>query len=577
MIRAFVAALALSGCAAAQTETEILNRSADADAPGAQGEAMIAAADPRAVEAGLEILRQGGTAADAAVAVQAVLGLVEPQSSGLGGGGFLVYYGAETEDVTVYDGRERAPAAATQELFYKDDGAPLSFREAWTSGRAAGVPGAVDALRLAQADHGRLEWESLFADPIRLAGEGFKVSPRLNMLLTSLAEVGPLDERPATRNYFYNAEGEAWPVDHVLKNPDYAYTLRAIADNPRALLESGIAGDIVTSARNAPYGSALTEADLADYEAQQRAPICRPYREWLVCSARPPSSGGVAINSALEILEHFPIRDYGPETVEGWHYFIEAQRLAYADRDRYVADNEFVDVPVDALLAEDYLARRAQMVQPDAAIPSIEAGEPFAGADDIGIDSSQPRPSTSHFVIVDGYGNVVSMTTTVESAFGSHIMTNGFLLNNQLTDFALEAYDSEGRPLANAPGPRKRPRSSMSPTIVLDADTRDFVMATGSPGGNSIIAYTLKSLVGVLDWGLDPQDTAELPNVVARGDVVQIDTNFDPEIAEQLRAMGHNVAEPEGEISGIHTVMATETGLVGAADPRREGVARPLD
>lgn len=577
MIRAFVAALALSGCAAAQTETGTLNPSAGADAPGAQGEAMVAAADPRAVEAGLEILRRGGTAADAAVAVQAVLGLVEPQSSGIGGGGFLVHYDAETEEVTVYDGRERAPAAATQELFYKDDGTPLSFREAWTSGRAAGVPGAMDALRLAQANHGRLDWETLFADPIRLADEGFKVSPRLNMLLTRLAEFGPLDERASTRSYFYNEDGEAWPVDHVLKNPDYAYTLRAIADNPRALLESGIAGDIVTAAQGAPHGSALTEADLSAYEAQAREPICRPYREWLVCSAQPPSSGGVAINSALDILENLPIREYGPGTAQGWHYFIEAQRLAYADRDRYVADNEFVDVPVKALLDERYLARRAQMVRPDAAIPSVAAGEPFAGADDVGVDSSQPRPSTSHFVIVDQYGNVVSMTTTVESAFGSHIMTNGFLLNNQLTDFALEAYDAQGRPLANAPGPRKRPRSSMSPVIVLDADTREFVMATGSPGGNSIIAYTLKSLVGVLDWDLTPQAAAELPNVIARGDVVRIDENFDPAIAERLRAMGHNVAEPEGEISGIHTVMATEDGLVGAADPRREGVALSLD
>lgn len=574
MIRAFAAALALSGCAVAQTGTGTATR---ADADIVAGEAMIAAADPRAVEAGLDILRRGGTAADAAVAVQAVLGLVEPQSSGLGGGGFLLHYDAETEEVTVYDGRERAPAAATRELFYKEDGTPLSFREAWTSGRAAGVPGAVDALRLAQADHGRLAWETLFADAIRLAEEGFEVSPRLNMLLTRLAEFGPLDERPATRAYFYDEEGEAWPVDHVLKNPGYAYTLRAIADNPRAMLESGIAGDIVTAARGAPYGSALTEADLAAYEAQEREPICRPYREWLVCSAQPPSSGGVAINSALEILENLPIREYGPETAKGWHYFIEAQRLAYADRDRYVADNEFVDVPVEALLDEDYLARRAQMVRPDRAIPSVKAGNPFAGAEDVGIDSSQPRPSTSHFVIVDQYGNVVSMTTTVESAFGSHIMTNGFLLNNQLTDFALEAYDAQGRPLVNAPGPRKRPRSSMSPVIVLDADTREFVMATGSPGGNSIIAYTLKSLVGVLDWDLTPQAAAELPNVIARGDVVQIDENFDPAIAEALRAMGHNVAAPEGEISGIHTVLAAEDGLVGAADPRREGVARPLD
>lgn len=572
MIRFFLSAAFLAGCAAPQSDAQVAADPAPAETMADGG--MVAAANPHAVEAGLEILRAGGGAADAAVAVQAALGLVEPQSSGIGGGGFLVYFDAATQDVTVYDGRERAPAAATERLFYGEDGELMGFVEAWMSGRAPGVPGAVDALRLAQADHGRLEWSALFDYSVKLAETGFEVSPRLNNLLVRLGEFGPLDERPGTATYFYDARGEARPVGYVLKNPDYAWTLRSIADNPRALLDSDIAGDIVTAARGAPHGSLLTVEDLNAYEAQKEDAVCRPYRVWLVCSAPPPSSGGVAINSALEILENSPIRENGPDTAAGWHYLIEAMRLAYADRDRYVADPEYADVPVDALLDEAYLARRAALVSADAAIKGVEAGDPFAGSETYGEDTTEPAPGTSHFVIVDGAGNVVSMTTTVESAFGSHIFTNGFLLNNQLTDFAREAYDEEGRLLANAPAGGKRPRSSMSPVIVLDRETGEFVLAAGSPGGNSIIAYVLKTVVGVLDWGLTPQQAAELPNVIARGETVRIDEGFSPEIAEALRAMGHKVAEPEGEISGIHAVMKTDDGLIGAADPRREGQAR---
>jgi len=588
MIRVLLACLLLAGCAEAPWRAAAPEpRSEPAPAAAGAGSAsatvpppagtapggMVAAAHPEAVEAGLAMLRAGGSAVDAAAAVQAALGLVEPQSSGIGGGAFIVHYDAETRAVTVYDGREAAPAAAGPELFFKPDGTPMGFREAWTSGRSPGAPGAIDALRLAHADHGRLDWAALFDPAIALAEDGFAVTPRLNRLVGLYAQYGPLDERPETRAYFFDAAGEPLPVGHVLTNPAYADTLRAIAADPRALLEGPIAADIVAAARAAPFGSSLTREDLRSYAAERREAVCRPYRAFLVCSAPPPSSGGVALNSALGVLETLPIRGHGPDSAQGWHLFIEAMRLAYADRDRYVADPDFVEVPVDALLDDAYLARRAALVDPGRAIGSVAAGDPFAGAEAFGADSTEPAPGTSHLVVVDGAGDVVSMTTTVESGFGSHIWVRGFLLNNQLTDFAREAHDADGRLLANAPGPGKRPRSSMSPAIVLDADSRAFVLATGSPGGNSIIAYVLKTLVGVLDWGLTPQAAAELPNVVARGDTVRIETGFPAAIAEALRAMGHDVAEPEGENSGVHAVMVAGEGLVGAADPRREGVA----
>ncbi|PHS23836.1 MAG: gamma-glutamyltransferase [Robiginitomaculum sp.] len=540
---------------------------------------MVAAANPLAVEAGLDMLRQGGSALDAAVAVQAVLGLVEPQSSGLGGGSFLVYYDANSGKVSSFDGREAAPAGANADMFLSEDGKALGYLEAINSGRAVGVPGAIDMLAVAHSEYGALPWEALFAPGIKLAEEGFTVSPRLAALLKGYGHRAQLDRNAAARAYFFLPDGSALPEGYLRKNPDYAATLRAISANPRALLEGPIAADIVAAAHLDPRPGTLTLADLKGYHAQKREAVCRPFKNRQICSAPPPSSGGIAINSIMGILENIHFSDAGAKDPQNWHYFIEAQRLAYADRDLYVADSAFVTVPLKGLLNSAYLKNRAALISPTKAIFHAEAGPPkdvFSPEEmeERGKDNTDEVPGTSHFSIVDGVGNVVSMTTTVESAFGSKRFTNGFLLNNQLTDFARYPYDEAGKPLANAPAPGKHPRSSMSPTLVLDKDG-GFYMATGSPGGNSIIAYTAKTLVGVLAWGLSPQQAIDLPNVVARGDVTRIEgPRADPALIPALVAMGHQIKATRGENSGLHIILAGPDGvLIGGADPRREGVA----
>ncbi|MCW5725747.1 MAG: gamma-glutamyltransferase [Maricaulaceae bacterium] len=564
-ISLLLACLALFACA------EAPERPAQPPAPA--GEAMIAAAHPDAVEAGLEILRAGGSAVDAAIAVQTALSLVEPQSSGIGGGAFLVHFDAATGAVTVYDGRETAPAGAGEDLWLGEDGQPIGFREAWSSGRAAGAPGVIALLAMAHEDHGRLPWADGFAPAIRLAEEGFEIGPRLSALIGRVGAVGRLAEHPASRAYFFDEAGAPLPVGFVRDNPEYAATLRAIAAGWRNFYEGEIADGIIAAANEPPLPGALSLEDLRTYRPVRREALCRPYRVWTVCGAPPPSSGGVAVNAILGLLEPFDMSATGPETAEGWRRFIEASRLAYADRDRYVGDADFVFVPADGLIDRDYLRERARLIDRDTAIETVTHGVP-PGAGTAGADDTPDNPGTSHFVVVDGWGNVVSMTTTVEAAFGNQRMTGGFLLNNQMTDFAFTAQDAEGRPLANAPAPGKRPRSSMSPTIVFDEDGA-FVLATGSPGGNSIIAYTAKTLVAMLDWGMSPQQAAALPNVVARGDVVNIEDGFDPAILAELRDIGFAVDAGRGENSGIHIVRRLPDGsLTGAADPRREGAAR---
>ncbi len=541
---------------------------------------MVAAANPMAVEAGLEMLRQGGSAIDAAVAVQTVLGLVEPQSSGLGGGAFLLYYDEKTGGVVSFDGREAAPAGASAEMFLGDDAKPLGFLEAVNSGRAVGVPGAMDMLALAHGAYGVLPWKDLFAPGIKLAKEGFSVSPRLAALLKAYGHRAQLDRNAAAGAYFFLPDGSTLPEGFVRKNPDYAATLRAISANPRALLEGPIAADIVAAAHLDPRPGALSLDDLKKYHARKTVPVCRPYKNKSICSAPPPSSGGMAMNYIMGILAHKTLSEGGASDPQNWHLFIEAQRLAYADRDRYLADDKFVTVPMKGLLNPAYLKRRAAMIMPDHVIVHGEAGSPeevFSPEEmqERGEDNTQEVPGTSHMVIVDGAGNAVSMTTTVESAFGSKRFTHGFLLNNQLTDFARYPYDETGKPLANAPAPGKHPRSSMSPTIVLD-DNGKFYMGTGSPGGNSIIAYTAKTLVGVLDWGLSPQAAIDLPNVVARGDVTRIEgPRADPAVISALEAMGHQIRKTRSLNSGLHIILRHDDGaLEGGADPRREGVAR---
>ncbi|MGJ3232641.1 MAG: gamma-glutamyltransferase [Oceanicaulis sp.] len=533
---------------------------------------MVAAANPDAVEAGLAILRQGGNAVDAAIAVQTTLSLVEPQSSGIGGGAFMVRYDAATGDVTVYDGRETAPAAAGEDLFLDAEGEPLGFVEAWRSGLSTGAPGVIAMLALAHEQHGALDWSESFQPAIALARDGFEVAPRLNTIAGRMASFSDIEETGPAATYLFDAAGAPWPVGHVLTNPAYAATLEQIAADWRSFYEGPIAEAIVAAVNEAPRPGLLSLEDLAGYEPRRHEPVCGAYRGYEVCSAPPPSSGGVAINAILGILERFAMAEHGPDTADGWALFIEASRLAYADRDRYVGDPDFADVPVEGLIDPVYLSERAGLIEMTEAIETAEAGVP-PGAAPQPEDATEDAPGTSHFVIVDAQGDVVSMTASVESPFGSGRMAGGFFLNNQLTDFSFTPRGPDGALLVNAVEPGKRPRSSMSPTIVLDPDGA-FHLATGSPGGNSIIAYTAKSLVAMLDWGLDPQAAVALPNVVARGDVVRIEEGFDPAVLAELRARGFQIEGGRGENSGLHVVRVAEDGtLEGAADPRRDGIA----
>ncbi|AZU04979.1 gamma-glutamyltransferase [Glycocaulis alkaliphilus] len=536
-------------------------------------EAMVSAAHPLAVEAGLDVLRRGGDAVDAAIAVQMVLGLVEPQSSGIAGGAFMVRYDAQTGAVTVYDGRETAPAAVTEDYWLDENGEPLAYLDAWQSGQSTGAPGAVAMLAMAHEEHGRLDWSASFEAGIELAEEGFPLSGRTSAMATRVAQISQLSRQEPARSYFYDEEGNAHPEGFIRTNPGYADTLRAVAADWHNFYTGEIAQDIIATASRDPRGGLLTLEDLEAYEPVRREAICVPYRVYQVCSAPPPSSGAVAVGAILTLLEGFEMSAFGPDTVEGWHLFIEASRLAYADRDQYVGDPAFADVPVEGLLDHAYLTERRRLISIDAAIPAIRHGTP-PGAPEVIADTTPDAPGTTHYSIRDTFGNVVSMTTTVESIFGNNRMTQGgFLLNNQLTDFAFVPRDADGRTHPNAPASGKRPRSSMSPTIVLDAEG-DFLIATGSPGGNSIIAYTAKTLVAMLDWGMTPQEAAALPNIVARGDVVSIESGFDAELLESLRALGHQIRGEQGENSGIHIIRLNADGMLeGGADPRRDGVA----
>jgi len=531
--------------------------------------AMVAAANPLAVDAGLDVLRAGGTAMDAAVAVQAVLGLVEPQSSGLGGGAFLVFYDAATGDVTTYDGRETAPAGATPGMFMKGS-KEEDFVEAVRSGRSVGVPGAVAMLAMAHADHGKLTLTDDLAPAARLAEQGFAVSARMNGVIKMVAAFGPLP--PDAAAYLTTDGTTPLPVGYVLKNPAYADTLRRIgAEGPMGFYEGPVAEAIVAAVHKGNDPGSLTTDDLKGYAPRRLEPICEPYRVYLVCGMGPPSSGGIGTLSALGILSHFDLAKAG-NSAEGWHLIIEAMRLAYADRDKYAADDRFVDVPVAGLLNADYLKSRADLIQPETALPKVEAGSP-PGAQKRASDETGGWTGTSHFVVVDASGNVVSMTTTVEGPFGSGRMAAGFFLNNQLTDFSCAPVGTDGTPIANAVAAGKKPRSSMAPTIVFKDG--QFRLAAGSPGGNAIIAYVLKTLVATLDWNMSPQDAVALPNVVARGAVI-MEPNFDPAMKQALTAMGHQISDSRaGEASGLHAIELNDSGkLVGGADPRREGQTR---
>jgi len=530
---------------------------------------MVAAANPLAVEAGAKVLRAGGSAADAMVAVQVVLGLVEPQSSGLGGGAFLVWYDAATGQMTTLDGRETAPLEATPRLFHDENGEPLKFFDAVVGGLSVGTPGTPALMEEAHRRWGRSPWPGLFADGIRLADEGFLVSPRLASLVANDAE--RLSRFPVTAAYFL-PDGEPLQQGQRLMNPDYADTLRALAADGAAGFYGGdVAAGIVNTVRSAPGNpGVLSGVDLALYQVIERDPVCATYRSYQVCGMGPPSSGALTVGQILGMLNGFDLAAMGPENPDAWRLIGDASRLAFADRGRYMADSDFVPMPISGLVHPDYLAERAALLEAEGALTEVAPGNPeFDHALNWADDESLELPSTSHISIVDAYGNVLSMTTTIENGFGSRLMTNGFLLNNELTDFSFRTH-SDGVPIANALAPGKRPRSSMSPTIVMQDGVP--VLAIGSPGGSRIIGYVAKSIIAWADWGMDVQQAVSLPHLVNRFGTYDVEVGTAAEgYVDALTELGFEV-NPRDLTSGLHAI-AIGDGLQGGADPRREGIA----
>lgn len=533
---------------------------------------MVVAANPLAAEAGLQVLRDGGSAADAAVAIQAVLGLVEPQSSGLGGGAFVVFYDAAANRLTTFDGRETAPAAATPSLFLGKDGKPLEFFDAVVGGRSVGTPGVPRLLETVQARYGKKPWAELFSPAIRLAEEGFEVSPRLNALIAE--DVGRLDKEPAAAAYFFTSDGAPLPVGTRLRNPDYAETLKAIAaGGADAFYQGPIADRIVATVRDHrrnPGG--LTLADLASYSVKERPAVCAPYRGYDVCGMGPPSSGAIAIGQILGMIEPYEIAALGKDDPESWRIIGDATRLAFADRERYVADADFVSMP-KGLLDKEYLASRSALMRRPTALPAdgVKAGEPPWDKAELRIDGqSLEQPSTSHFTIVDDAGNVLSMTTSIENGFGSRLFVAGFLLNNQLTDFSFEPEEG-GQAVANRVEAGKRPRSSMAPTIVMKDEKP--VYALGSPGGSQIIVFVAKTIIALTDWKMDMQAAVSLPHLSNRFGTYDLEVGTAAvKLADDLQALGFKTSERDLN-SGLHGIAIGPDGLSGGADPRREGIA----
>jgi gamma-glutamyltranspeptidase/glutathione hydrolase len=550
---------------------------------------MAAAANPLAAEAGREMLRRGGSAIDAAIAMQAVLTLVEPQSSGIGGGAFIVLWDGKA--VRTYDGRETAPAGASEKLFLQADGKPMPFTAAQIGGRSVGTPGVLRALELAHRKHGRLKWATLFEPAIALADQGFRISPRLHSMIASDAS---LPVSPDMAAYFLNADGSPKAAGTLLKNPALARVLQRIAnEGPDALYEGPIAEEMVAKVQGHANPGSLSLKDLKGYAARERAPLCTDYKQWQVCGMAPPSSGGIAVAQILGTLQSLEQRDGrmslaalkphrsdkpagiepAPEAV---HLIAEAERLAYADRALYVADSDFVPVPVKGLVDRGYLASRASLIGPRSmggAKPGIPPGIQMAFAP----DRSPLRISTSQVVAVDDQGGAVSMTTTVESAFGSHLMVQGFMLNNQMTDFSFIP-EENGQKVANRVEPGKRPRSSMAPTLIFDRQNGELLAAVGSPGGSQIIEYVAKSVIGLLDWNLDPQKAINLPNFGSRNGPTELEQGqFSATLIQALKDKGHAVSEID-MTSGTQAIVRVRDGqgkasLAGGADPRREGEA----
>lgn len=532
---------------------------------------MVVAAHPLAAEAGLAMLRQGGSAIDAGVAAQMVLNLVEPQSSGIGGGAFMLYWDAGAKTLTSYDGRETAPAAATPELFLDDEGKPLSREVAIASGLSVGVPGVLAALKLMHDTYGKLPWSELFQPAIALARDGFPVSPRLAKML---ADIGPETFTPDARAYFFDVQGRPWPVGYKLKNQALADTLETIArDGTKPFYEGAIAADIAKAVQNDPRRPGqLTVADLANYRAKEREPVCALYRDHRVCGAGPPSSGAVAVGQTLGLLAPFNL-GATPFTLSAAHAIAEAERLAFADRARYLADPDFVAVPVAGLLDPTYLAERRALIEPDRAQSEVAAGSPpNTKQGEFGTDATKERGGTSQVSVVDGAGDAFSMTTSIEYVFGARNMVRGFLLNNQLTDFSFLPVDEQGRKVANRVEAGKRPRSSMDPTMVFGKEG-GLSYVLGSPGGPAIILFNLKALIALIDWRLDVAAASALVNLGSIEDTLLIEPGAEWDgLAAALAAMGHQVRRIP-LASGEHIIAVTPDGLEGGADPRREGQA----
>ena len=534
-------------------------------------EFMVSTANPHASKAGNLVLANGGNAIDAMVAIQLVLGLVEPQSSGIGGGAFLVYFDADSQSLTTYDGRETAPTAAGPDLFLKDNGQPMGFFDAVIGGRSVGTPGTVKLLHEVHEKHGSLPWESLFEPAIKLATDGFEVSPRLNALITYAAE--SLYQYPETRAYFLSEEGVPLFPGTIIKNTAYAETLKIIAKGGADAFYTGrIADAVVRRVQNAEGNPGLLAMeDLANYQIVEREPVCIIYRGYDVCGMGPPSSGALTVGQILGMAEHHDLKEMGSDNPQSWRVIGDASRLAYSDRGRYMADSDFVDMP-KGLLNKEYLKERSRLLNGDTALSRNEVvpgNPPKDHASLWGDDKSLELPSTSHFSIVDSVGNVVSMTTTIENGFGSRLMVGGFLLNNELTDFSFVP-EIDGKPVANRVEPGKRPRSSMAPTIVMK-DGKP-VLAIGSPGGSRIIGYVANTLIAWIDWEMNIQQAIELPHLINRfGDYdLEKDTSA-TSFEAALENLGY-VTNIRDLNSGLHGIEITPNGLQGGADPRREGI-----
>ncbi|PCM47329.1 gamma-glutamyltransferase [Pseudomonas fluorescens] len=550
---------------------------------------MAAAANPLAAEAGREMLRKGGSAIDAAIAMQAVLTLVEPQSSGIGGGAMIVLW--DGKQVRTYDGRETAPAGATEKLFLQTDGKPMPFPQAQIGGRSVGTPGVLRALEMAHKQHGRLPWATLFEPAIKLAEQGFAISPRLHSLLESDPVIR---KSPDMAAYFLNRDGSVKAVGTRLQNPALAAVLKRIAtEGPDALYKGPIAEEIVAKVQGHANPGSLSLNDLQRYQAKERAPLCTDYKRWQVCGMPPPSSGGIAVAQILGTLQALesrdprlsltplkPVKTNKPAGIEpdpqAVHLIAEAERLAYADRAQYVADTDFVPVPVKGLVDPGYLASRASLIG-ERSMGSAQPGTPPGVQVAYAPDRSPLRISTSQVVAVDDLGGAVSMTTTIEAAFGSHLMVQGFLLNNQMTDFSFIP-EENGQKVANRVEPGKRPRSSMAPTLIFDRNSGEFLASVGSPGGSQIIEYVAKTTVGLLDWNLDPQSAISLPNFGSRNGPTELEQGqFSPALIQALKDKGHVVNEID-MTSGTQAIVRVKdaqgkASLKGGADPRREGEA----